>query len=264
MGENFTSLFIREILRPLLAQWLASRNLNWFVGSNQFIYWVQGQPQFNRAPDLYIVPTSLVSANVGTIKTWVDGTPSFALEVVSTDRHKDYQSAPASYDAMGVDELIVYDPNVTARSRKRVRFQIFRRIQGVWAKVLSTNDDRVRSEILGCWFVVGLDQGIAVLRVGLDPTGEELLLTPAERAIAFERLALQERQEKEKALAAEQIVRAEKEAALRELAELKKKLGLLLGRVDRPTLLLFNVTKVYFSTPKHVYSKSTFAHDNTQ
>ncbi len=161
------------------------------VGANQFFYWVEGDPRACRAPDVYVVEgVSLPPDSVGVWKTWEGHVPSFAFEVVSDDRLKDYEAAPKDYGAAGVRELVVFDPWVTPRSRKRVRWQVFRRdARGELSLVERSSSDRVWSESLGCWLrAVEGSRGLRV-RLATGPTGDALIPTASARAKALLRIA---------------------------------------------------------------------------
>jgi hypothetical protein len=45
-----------ELLRPLLARFLAEQGVLAFVGTDQFIYYIQGNPKCVVAPDVYVLP----------------------------------------------------------------------------------------------------------------------------------------------------------------------------------------------------------------
>jgi len=184
MGEHELQRFISELLRELLVTWLLVRMRVAHVGANQFFYWVLGDIRVCRAPDVYVVDG--VAQNVppvATWKTWEGHRPAFALEVVSAKWKKDYEEAPADYDAMGAKELVIFDPWATARSRKRVRWQVFRQVRGRGLRrVEVSSGDRVYSKELGAWLRRVEDDGQVRLRVGIGDRGNELLPTNQEIA----------------------------------------------------------------------------------
>ena len=191
MGEHLLRRVIANLLRSLVRQWLAMMGRVATVGANQFFYWVEGDPRACRAPDVYVVEgVSLPPDSVGVWKTWEGHVPSFAFEVVSDDRLKDYEAAPKDYGAAGVRELVVFDPLVTPRSRKRVRWQVFRRdARGELSLVERSSGDRVWSESLGCWLrAVEGSRGLRV-RLATGPTGDALIPTASARAKALMRIA---------------------------------------------------------------------------
>jgi Uma2 family endonuclease len=196
MGESILQTLIREVLRPGVARWFEQRGERCLVGSDQFIYWVKYTPTQSVAPDLYVLPGVAPDHPVKAWKTWEQGiVPSFALEVVSKDVDKDYVEGPPLYGALGVRELVIFDPEFSL-GRDRVRWQVYRRsARKRWAMEERTDADRVRSKVLGCWLrAVGHGTGTRIrLATGLH--GDDLVPTPEERcAIAeseVERLRLE-------------------------------------------------------------------------
>lgn len=209
VGEDIVQRWIAELLRPLIERWLGERGEVAFVGADQFIYYEQYNSTARVAPDVYVLPGVPPATHVRVWKVWETAVaPRFALEIVSTDRRKDYEEAPDRHDAAGTEELVVFDPWPELRPRgEGVRWQVFRRGPRGLVRVETGDTDRVMSRALGCWLRVvgeGLSQRV---RIGsgaagdaLFPTGEE-----AERA-------------------ATEAERAAKEAALAKIAELEARL----------------------------------------
>jgi hypothetical protein len=176
-----------------------------FVGADQFIYYIKGNPKAVVAPDVY----GLTGVEPGVAprcwKAWEDGvTPSFALEIMSeVDDLKDVAHAPQRHDELGTQELVVFDPYVEAAPGRR-RFRVHRRDRkGRLVVVEETNRAWVESRVLGCVLrCVGEAEGMR-LRLGVGPEGVELVPTDAERA----------KKEAERAKAAEQANRKEAERA---------------------------------------------------
>ena len=98
--------------RPRLADGqIAERGRVAHAGSDQFFYWVPGDTKKCRAPDVYVVDgVPQATEPVGTWKVWQGHFPSLAIEVCGSEWEKDYDEAPADYDTMGCQELIVFDP----------------------------------------------------------------------------------------------------------------------------------------------------------
>ncbi len=217
MGESTLQRLMTELLRPLLARFLAERHVRCFVGADQFFYYVKGKPKAVVAPDVYVLPGVDPASVQRCWKLWETGiAPSFALEIMSeVDDLKDITHAPARHDALGTKELIVFDPYVDVESG-RTRFRIHRRdAQGKLVLVETTNQDRVKSLELGC-FLRAVGEGATLrLRVGVGADGEELVPTDAELVKANAKLARaaakRARVEAERARVAEQA-RAEVEA----------------------------------------------------
>ena len=185
MGEDFLQRAIAEALRPLIARWFKSRRVKAFTGADQFLYWVEGDPTRRVAPDVYVLPKVAPESVPSSWQLWEVGPPSFALEVVSRDVGKDYEDAPAEYAAMGAKELVIFDPGATARSRTRVRWQVYRRLaRRGFVRVAQTMSDRVEVASLGCWLRAIGEGRDARLRLGTGVDGEELFATEAEAAQA--------------------------------------------------------------------------------
>jgi hypothetical protein len=194
MGEHEIQRLIAELLRPLLARFLARKGIVAHAGADQFIYWAEGNPTKRLAPDVYVLPGVDQDIVIPSWKTWETGiVPSFALEIAGNDVSKDYEDGPVEYADLGVEELVVFDPRATWTSRTRVRWQIFHRIEGQgFVRVEASQADRVRSKVLDAWLLaVGSGDG-ARIRIGEGPTGDTVFPTEAEEARAAE--------EKERAL----------------------------------------------------------------
>lgn len=191
MGEHELQTLMREMLRPMLAQFLADRARgDVHVGSDQFIYWEEGNREACVAPDIYVLPGVSSQRVVSTWKTWEEGNvvPSLAIEIVTGDVEEDYEDAPRRYRELGVRELVVYDTRVAPAPRRirRFRFQLFRRIGGTFRRVLATNDDRIRSRVIGAWLRATGDGDAKRLRLATGARGEVLVPTMEERVRQLE------------------------------------------------------------------------------
>jgi hypothetical protein len=213
VGEHEIQTYILELLRPLLERYLTERGVRAHVGSDQFIYWKEHEPQQCIAPDIYVLPGVSQDIAIDVWKVWERGVvPSFVLEVVGADPYKDYEQAPKRYAELGVRELIVFDP---FPSRTRTTFQIYRRSGRGFRRVQSTDGDRVVSKELGCFVrVVGRAAGLR-LRLATGATGDDLFPTGEEA----------ERTAKEAERTAKEAERAAKEAALEEVRKLREELA---------------------------------------
>jgi hypothetical protein len=213
VGEELLQRLIVELLRPLIARWLAERGIVALVGADQFIYYRQHDPLRRYAPDVYVLPDVQPETAVSAWKTWATGiVPSFALEVVSTDWRKDYEEAPARCAEIGVAELVVFDPWFADRpGGEGARWQAWR--AGA-PRASRSDEDRIRSKVLDCWLrSVGVGQGTR-LRLATG-SGGETLFPSAEEA---------ERQAKEAERQAKEAERQAKEVALARIAELEAEL----------------------------------------
>jgi hypothetical protein len=254
MGEALLHRDIAEVTRILMQRFLTLQGVVARVGANQFIYFVQGNPEKTVAPDVYVLPGVTLDTSIDCWKVWETGiVPSFALEVVSRSVKKDYDEVLRRYAELGVEEVVFFDPSprIGHGSSRRVRFQIYRRIKGRGlVRVEVTNEDRIKSKVLGCWLRrVGSGEQLR-LRIATGPNGEHLFPTEAEEALAKAeaatakaeataataeaeqraRLAATARADAEAARAEAATAWAEAEqrarlAAEAELAELRKALG---------------------------------------
>lgn len=213
MGEHELQRLIAELLRPMLERWFASKGELAHAGADQFFYWVEGDPSQRIAPDVYVVPGVAQNPPVASWKLWESpARPSFALEVVGQDIDKDYDDNPVLYRQLGIDELVLFDPHATPRSRRRLRWQVFRRVKGRdLVRVEVSNADRVRSRALGCWLREVEHLGRLAVRLATGDEGETLVLTEAE----------QERAAREQERAARERAEAENARLREELAALK-------------------------------------------
>ncbi len=211
MGEHELQTYILELLRPLCARWLASLGKRAHVGSDQFIYWQEHDPAAAVAPDLYVLPGVSQDIAISVWKVWEKGvTPSFALEVVGRRPEKDYDDAPRRYAALGVRELVVFDPFAATRE-DGIGFQVYRKTDRAFRRVLTTDGDRVRSKELGCHLRVVGDGAATRLRLATGLRGDDVVATEAEAERAAKEA---ERAAKEAERAAKEAERAAKEAAL--------------------------------------------------
>ena len=215
MGEDALQRFIAELLRPLIAAWLLAQGKRVFVGADQFVYIVEGDPTQRIAPDVYVLPRVDPLSAPPCWKRWeIPEGPSFALEIVSTDYRKDYEDAPVDYARLGTRELVIFDPRVTPRSRKRVRWQVYRYVSRRGFRLVEkSNEDRVYARELKC-FLRAVGEGPSMrLRLARGEHGEELVPTAEERLQA----ALAESAARDAELAARDAENARLLAALEAL-----------------------------------------------
>ena len=219
--HRITAKHESELLRALVERWLEAKGKPTFVGADQYFYWEQYNAWECIAPDVYVLPGVAPGKKVGAWKVWETGcVPSFALEVVSQDVDKDYLRSPAKYHRLGVEELVVFDPDY-ALAPTRSLFQVFRKSKRGLICVEATNADRVKSKVLGCHLrAVGAGDDLRV-RLGTGFKGETLFPTDVEARAQAEAVAQKERAGREQAEAAMQQAEAatQKERAFRERAE---------------------------------------------
>jgi len=199
MGEDLLQRMIVTELLPEVRRWLAERGEHALAGADQFIYWKQYDPSCCVSPDLYVLPGVDPDTRVGAWKLWETGiAPSFALEIVSRNVPKDYLRAPIRYAQVGVEELVVFDPDADDRPG-RLRWQVMhRQPDGQLQSANATNHDRVVSRVLGCWLRVVGQGSRQRVRLATGATGEVLRATAEERARVAEAELQRLRQELER------------------------------------------------------------------
>ncbi len=223
--ETLLHLRIRTLLYELVRRYLAQQGVEALTGSEQFVYWVEGNPQRALAPDLYVVRDVPADYDVRSWQTWREGkVPDLAIEIVSDDVGKDYEIGPVRYAEAGVEELVIFDP---LDGPGRIRWQVYvRDARGDLVRTLSTDADRVPCRVLGCHlrWVEGED-GLPRVRLGVGPEGETLVPS-AEEAEAFERAEKdRERADKERERADKERERDLRLAAEAELEALRARLA---------------------------------------
>ena len=212
VGQDILQRLIVELLRPLVERWLALRGKPTLVGADQFIYYKRFHPEKVVAPHLYVLPGVKPGRRIKSWKVWETGiVPSFALEVVaSAEPEKEYVGVLERYAELGVDELVVFDPDHEL-DEDRVRWQRYRRLERGFEQVETSNADRIRSRVLRCFLrAVGSGDDVR-LRLGRGRTGDDLVPTEAEA----------ERAVWDAERAAEDAARTTTEQALRRVAELE-------------------------------------------
>jgi len=227
VGEDSLQRFIAELLRGSIDYFLRGRGEPTFVGADQFVYWVKHRPQKVVAPDVYVLPGVEREARIPCLKTWESGiVPSFVLEIVSPNSvDKDYREAPTRYEELGVEELVIFDPDYR-RGRDRLRFQVYRKLRSGFEQVAASNVDRVHSRVLGCWIrAVGHGERVR-LRLATGERGGMIVPTEIEAESA--------RAAAESARAAAESARADAEQRRAEQAEAQlKQLRAELGRAKK-------------------------------
>ena len=179
-----------------------------YVGSNNFLYYEQGNPGAVVAPDVYVVVGA--SAHLrDTYLLWNEPKgPDFVLEVTSkSTRGTDERRKRDVYASLGVSEYFLYDPRAEYLAPP---LQGWRLHDGKYrplpaATVLSNRGVSVASEVLGLELRDDREARMVRLR---DPASGEILLSHRESELAREEEAAARREaearvrELERALAA--------------------------------------------------------------
>jgi Uma2 family endonuclease len=210
---------IVELVAALLAAWAARMGNSAFVARNLAFRWVEQNPKIGVDPDVCLIePAPPDPDELGSLLLWAPGhhAPRLAIEVVSKNHpYKDYEVVPDKYAASGVGELWVFDPQLIG-PRKRGgphRFQLWTRsLEQSFVRVYA-GEGPMLSPALNAWALVS-EPGHR-LRIADDAAGASLWLTNEEA----------ERAARQVERAAAHAERAEKEAALRRVAELEAELA---------------------------------------
>ena len=129
-ADTVLHLLLRTVLLALVRRWLAMRGTQALAGSDQFIYWVPGDPHSALAPDLYVLFGVEPERLFKSWRVWEEGiAPRLAVEIVSDDVSKAYVLGPPKYHRLGVEELNLFDPEADS-SPDRVRCRVYRRRYG--------------------------------------------------------------------------------------------------------------------------------------
>jgi Uma2 family endonuclease len=117
MPESKTHLVLRTFLFRLLRFALGPAHR---VGSEQFLYWNAADTTVSLAPDA-MVRLNVPDARFKTWKTWEEGgVPDLAIEVVSDSDRRGWSEKLSDYRAIGVKELVRFDPAAPEGKRLRV------------------------------------------------------------------------------------------------------------------------------------------------
>jgi Uma2 family endonuclease len=184
------------------------RHPGWFVTSNICVYWVPGDYQRYRAPDLLAVRGAVTPAMPRVYLVWQDPPVDFVAEIGSrsSQREDEGPKVEVYQNLVGAREYLYADP-------PRGVLRLWRMdTTGVYTEVAPEASGRVRSAELGLEF--GPDEA-GFLRV-YTPDGE-MLLTHEEEA--EERQEEARRRQEAEARAAEEAQERQEEARRRQEAE---------------------------------------------
>jgi Putative restriction endonuclease len=166
------------------------------IAADLAIRWLEQYPRTGADPDVCVLePAPPDFDDLRSLKLWEPGRapPRLGIEVVSASLpHKDYGSIQERYAAMGVEELIVFDPLMCGpRSLGGpVALQLWRRDATLAFERVQFGPEPVHSAVVDAWFIAdGRDLQISPDRRGVQRwlTAEEQLAgaqTAAQRAHA--------------------------------------------------------------------------------
>ena len=196
-----------------------------FVGGDQFVAWVEHEPNVRVSPDVYLVrPAPYPAPDSWQLWRPEHLPPRFAVEIVSPSYwRKDYEDNPVKYAQIGVDELFIFDRDLLMNPRsdpERHVLQLYQReADGAFVKTYA-GPGPVYSPQLGLWLLARVEGSEPRLRVSHDPEGQQLVPIGAEtrQQLREERRARQlTAQREQKATQREQqATRREQEATRRE------------------------------------------------
>jgi Uma2 family endonuclease len=196
-----------ELLRAVLELWVRRTARDAAVFRNLAIRVRKDDPRVGFDPDLtLVVPAPPDAAELSSLRVWEPGhaVPTLVVEVASPGHpNKDYTETPDQCAALGVRELVVFDPLLVGPKAlgQAQRLHVWRRSDtGVFQRA-DSGDGPFASETLGAFLVV-IDDGRS-LRIADDAAGARLWPTEAEA----------ERAGREAERAATEAARAETEAA---------------------------------------------------
>ena len=177
----------------LLEGWARRTNNGGRIARNLAVRWLREHPTTGLDPDVAVLlPGPGDFDDLTSVRLWQPGrvVPPLAIEVVSGSHpYKDYSWIHEGYAAMGVLELLVFDPLLLGPKALGgpVALQFWRRdVSGAFERVHFGNES-VYSSVLDAWFSargrqLNISDDRAAQRCWLTP--EEVALADAERAKA--------------------------------------------------------------------------------
>ncbi len=219
------------------------------IAADLAIRWMPEHPRTGADPDVCVIePAPPDFDDLRSLRVWEPNrvAPRLAIEVVSASLpHKDYGSIQERYAALGVEELIVFDPLLHGPKSLGgpVPLQLWKRDATQAFERLSFGPEPVHSEVVDAWFIAdGRDLNISSDRRGTQRwlTDQEQLAN-AQAAFELARAARERAQaQAEQAQAQAEQAQARVEQALAEAererqarVELERRLAELEGKSRR-------------------------------
>ncbi len=187
MGESPEQHDSIMLLQPSLERLATERGwTDVLIGGDAFFGWMPSEPNVRLSPDVYMMPAPPEGPWPGMWRTWEEGIepPTVAIEVVSRTWAKDYRVNPEKYSALGVDELIVFDPNAPELHDVRVPLQVFRWTADGLFLAVHAGQGPAWSPALEVWVVLVETSAGVRARLAHDSGGRALVPTHEERAEA--------------------------------------------------------------------------------
>jgi Uma2 family endonuclease len=121
MPESKLHLELRTALYLVLKLAFARQHS---VGCDQFVYWDPQNPKRCLAPDAFI-KLGQPDERFRTWKTWErGGPPELAVEIISENDARRWPNRLARYEAVGVKELVHFDPDAPVGAQLEVRDRV--------------------------------------------------------------------------------------------------------------------------------------------
>ncbi|HXK18791.1 MAG TPA: Uma2 family endonuclease, partial [Polyangiaceae bacterium] len=196
------------------------------IASDLAIRWLEQHPRTGADPDISVLePAPPDFDDLRSLKLWEPGRvpPRLGIEVVSASLpHKDYGSIQERYAAMGVEELIVFDPLMHGpRSLGGpVALQLWRRDATFAFERVQFGAEPVYSKVVDAWFIAeGRD-----LQISPDRRGTQRWLTADEQLAGAQTAAQRAHADAERANADAERERQARQELERRVKELESKL----------------------------------------
>ena len=202
-----TGLHVQAMVDLLSALWTRYEGTpDVYVGGNQFLYYVEGNPRMVVAPDVFVVKGVPSKPPRRIYKLWEERQPPCLVVELTSDstRKEDLESKKLCYEQMGVEEYLLFD---VLGDYLKPSLQGFRLVDGRYRRIEPLFDGSLLSRPLGLRFhadgpnlrLVDAETGEPLVRATDMPTQESRLRAEKERADRMEEELARLRRELEQA-----------------------------------------------------------------